>query len=55
MPHKGEGECLIMIDEEQDGNDGNSEKRRLILGPDPKRYLLYLRSLNYKDGRGAQG
>ena len=53
--HEGWGGCLIMIDEEQYDTDGDSEKRRLLSGPDPERYSSHLRSLNYKDGRGAQG
>ena len=53
--HKGEGGCLIMVDEEQYGNDGKSEKRHLLSGPDPASYLSHLSSSNYKDGRGAQG
>ena len=53
--HKGGGGCLIMVDEEQYDNDGDSKKRRLISGPDPERYPSHLSSLNYKNGRGAQG
>ena len=53
--HEGEGGCHIMVDEEQHRNNGDSDKRRLLLGPDPSRYLLHLISSNYKDGRGAQG
>ena len=32
--HEGEVGCLIMLDEEQYFNDGNSEKMSLLLGPD---------------------
>ena len=53
--HEGEGGCLIMADEEQDGSNGDSEKRRLLLGPDLERYSSHLSSTNYKDRRGAQG
>ena len=53
--HEGEGGCIIMVDEEQYGNDGDSEKRHLLSGPDPARYSSHLSSSNYKDERGAQG
>ena len=35
-----EGRCLIMVDGEQYGNDGDSKKRRLLSGPEPVRYSL---------------
>ena len=53
--HKGGGGCLIIVDEEQYDNDSDSKKRRLISGPDPERYPSHLSSLNYKNGRVAQG
>ena len=53
--HEGEVGCLVMVDEEQYDNNGDSEKRCLLLGPDPERYSSHLSSSNYKDGRGAQG
>ena len=53
--HEGKGGCLMMVDKEEYGNDGKSEKRRLLLGPDPARYSSHLSSSNYKDGRRAQG
>ena len=53
--YEGKGRCLIMVDEEKYGNNGDSENRRLLLGPDPARYSSYLSSSNYKDGRGAKG
>ena len=40
--HEGKRGCLIMVDGQQYGNNGDSEKRRLLLGPDSVRYLLHL-------------
>ena len=53
--HEGEGGCIIMINEEQYGKNGDSEKRRMHLVPNPVRYLSRPCSSNHKDGRGAQG
>ena len=53
--HEGEGGCLIMVDEGQYGNNGDSEKRSLLSGTEPVTYSSHLRSSNYKDGRGARG
>ena len=44
--NEGKDGCLIMVDEEQYGNDSNIEKRRLLLGPDLARYSSHLISSN---------
>ena len=53
--NEGKGDCFIMVDEAKYGNYGYSEKRCLISGPEPGRYLSHIRSSNYKYGRRAQG
>ena len=53
--HKREGGYLIIVNKEQYGIDGESDNRRLLLIPEPERYLSHLRSLNEIMGREHKG